>query len=307
MIVVTGCSGFIGGALCRRLKSMNVEVKGFDYHGGPDICSPGEFAEWWEENCSRVDGVIHLGANTDTLEQSADRLEVENVGFSQVVWWCCQIDNKPLIYASSASVYGSGEFGFREDADMNKLKPLNLYAHSKLKFDKWVETQRVTPAHWYGLRFFNVYGFNESHKGRMASMVYNGYRQVKETQQISLFKSGEHARDFIYVEDIIDFIIWIGDVLPKSGIYNVGTGEARTFNDLAYSIFQAMNVEPHINYIDMPVDLRRQYQGYTQADIEKMRDIGFAKQFTTLEEGVQLTINQYIANENNHQSILTES
>jgi ADP-L-glycero-D-manno-heptose 6-epimerase len=208
----------------------------------------------------------------------------------------------PLIYASSAATYGLGEFGY-EDNHMivNKLKPLNPYGKSKNEFDKWAIKQERKPYYWAGLKFFNVYGTNEYHKSRMASVVFHAYYQIKETGKIKLFRShnpgfkdGEQARDFIYVKDVIDVLIFLMHHRKNPGIYNLGTGTARTFNDLAKGIFEAMNLDKNIEYIDTPEDIRDKYQYFTQADITKLRSIGYKKPLISLENGIGDYVQNYL-------------
>lgn len=288
MILVTGSNGFIGGALVRRLKSMNVQYTGVDYHIGPGIIHPNDYQKWWGNNFWKVKGVIHLGANTDTVEKDWEKFREDNLEFSKVVWLNCNVDSVPLIYASSAATYGNGSLGYSDSHDLIKdLKPLNEYARSKNEFDKWVLDQENCPSFWSGLKFFNVYGFNESHKGRMASMIWNGYNQIKETTSIRLFKYGHHMRDFVYVEDVVDVILWMLLNKPECGIYNVGTGDSRSFNQMANILFEALEIRPQIRYIDMPEDLTGQYQDYTKADITKLREKGYKQEFTSLEEGIR--------------------
>jgi ADP-L-glycero-D-manno-heptose 6-epimerase len=248
------------------------------------------------------DWVIHLGARTDTTEFDYAVHEKLNLHYSQAIWEYCCRHQIPLIYASSAATYGDGRNGYSDAEDqLSNLHPLNPYGLSKHQFDCWAKEQAKHPPHWFGLKFFNVYGFREAHKGRMASMVYHGYNQIRSQGFVRLFKShrpeyvdGGQQRDFIYVKDLVRVIQWLMEATPNSGIYNLGTGVARSFNDLIGSVFQAMGLPVRIEYIDMPSDLRESYQYYTQATMEKLRKAGYPFPFYTLEEGVFDYVQQYL-------------
>lgn len=296
MIVVTGSSGFIGGAVIRKLIEEGKTVQCFDYLPGKDIgCKtlhPSLFRAWWQTTYPYVEAVIHLGAITDTTCTDKEVIQRDNVEFSKLVFSLCTEDAKPLVYASSAAVYGDGAKGFREDAA--DLVPLNLYAQSKYDFDKHVLKLRQTPPNWYGLRFFNVFGFDESRKKHMASMVYKGWQQAKAEGSVTLFSgSYEYCRDFVYVEDVVSIILWLLEVQPKNGIYNVGTGKAQNFHQIVDGLRVAMKKRILVHAIPMPKKLEAQYQKYTCADITKLRAAGYKKNFTSIPHGCKKTIKQY--------------
>ena len=223
-----------------------------------------------------------------------------NLSYTQRVWKSCSQYRIPLIYASSAATYGLGENGYKDSHSIiEDLKPLNLYGVSKNEFDKWALRQSEKPPFWAGLKFFNVYGPNEYHKKRMASVVFHAYNQINESGKVKLFRShnpnfkdGEQLRDFIYVKDVIEVLIFLMQQQTESGIYNLGTGKARTFLDLTKAVFKAMNRTENIEFVDTPMDIRAKYQYFTQADMEKLRRAGYRQPFASLEEGV----NDYVAN-----------
>jgi ADP-L-glycero-D-manno-heptose 6-epimerase len=225
-----------------------------------------------------------------------------NVNFSKDVWKACVKFNIPLVYASSAATYGLGEFGYKDDhAVIEKLKPLNPYGDSKNDFDKWVLKQTEFPPFWAGLKFFNVYGPNEFHKGRMASVIFHAHKQIGETGAMKLFRShnpeykdGEQLRDFVYVKDVVEVCLYLMDTPPTSGIYNLGSGTARTFLDLVKNTFKAMGKEESISFIDTPADIRDKYQYYTEADMSKLVESGFDKGFHSLEDGVADYVTNYL-------------
>ena len=229
-----------------------------------------------------------------------------NVEYSKSIWNYCTEKSIPLVYASSAATYGSGELGYKDDhAIVNELQPLNPYGISKNEFDKWALQQTSQPPSWAGLKFFNVYGPNEYHKGRMASMIFHGYNQIKKTGEVKLFKShkpefkdGEQLRDFIYVEDIAKVCYWLMQNNVESGLYNLGTGKARSFKDQITAIFNTLNKEPNIQYIDMPEDIRDKYQYFTEADMSKLINAGYTESFYSLEEGVADYVKNFLAGSN---------
>lgn len=306
MILVTGGSGFIGS---------NV-VKALNQHGRDDILIADEFdtsSKWKNLNgkvfadlidrrelFKRIDDypietVVHLGACTDTTEVNASKMIETNYTFSKEIWAYCSNQKIKLIYASSAAVYGDGVGGFSEDRNVQAMFPLNLYGFSKLIFDQYAARQKETPPFWAGLRFFNVYGPGEAHKGNMASMVYQMYHQIHENGMAKLFKSyrnnypdGGQMRDFVFVEDVADIICFLLKASNcSSGFYNVGTGEAHSFNELAESVFSACHVPMKIEYIEMPEDLCAKYQYYTKSDITKLRSAGYDKELEDIQEGVK--------------------
>jgi ADP-L-glycero-D-manno-heptose 6-epimerase len=228
--------------------------------------------------------------------------EALNVKYSQGIWGICTRCHIPLIYASSAATYGMGEHGYEDSHEIvTKLNPLNPYGESKNNFDKWVLNQSTTPPFWCGVKFFNVFGPNENHKGRMASVVFHTYHQIQKTGGMKLFRShnkdykhGEQLRDFIYIKDVVSILSFLSEGNIESGIYNVGTGKARSFNDLASLTFQALQLEPNISFIDTPTDIRNKYQYFTEASMNKLKKAGYKKQFYTLEEGVFDYVQNYL-------------
>jgi ADP-L-glycero-D-manno-heptose 6-epimerase len=257
---------------------------------------------WLVKNARDVEFVFHLGANTDTTGEEVKLYQQLNVMYSQRLWNICAEINVPLLYASSAATYGNGESGFSDlHRNIPNLRPLNLYGWSKQDFDVWALKQFRTPPFWAGMKFFNVYGPNEYHKNRMASVVLHAYKTIKQNHKMELFRShhtdykdGEQSRDFIYVDDIADVMIYFMETQRNTGIYNVGTGKARSFLDLTTSVFNSMNITPDISFVDTPVDLRGRYQYFTEAKMQKLRDIGYTKQFTELEEGVDKYVSKYL-------------
>lgn len=307
MILITGAAGFIGSCvaagyneagvrnlvLCddfsREDKNPNYADK--DYQ---TLVDRNHLFNWLEENQPSLTGVIHLGARTDTSEQDWELFKRLNLGYSQRIWNYCTQHEIPLIYASSAATYGDGTRGFGDDpAMMDRLMPMNPYGRSKHEFDLWVSEQENTPPYWAGLKFFNVYGPNEYHKGRMASVVFHAFHQIRKTGELKLFRShrpdfadGEQMRDFIYVMDVVRVIKFLMNCGKNSGIYNLGTGVARYFNDLGKQVFLSMGLEPNIRYIDTPEDIRDSYQYFTEAEMSRFRTTGFAEEFTPLEAGI---------------------
>jgi len=315
MIIVTGAAGFIGSVLTGKLiekgfdnivvvddfsradKNKNLENKKFSRPVERD-----DFFQWFDENPDAVSFVLHIGARTDTSEFDKNVFDILNLNYSKQVWVRCTEHRIPLIYASSAATYGMGEYGYNDDHSIvEKLKPLNPYGESKNDFDKWALKQTATPPFWAGLKFFNVYGPNEYHKGRMASVIFHAFNQIKETGKVKLFRShnpdfkdGEQLRDFIYVKDVVGVITFLMKTKPASGLYNLGTGKARTFNDLAKATFRALGMEPNIEFIDTPEDIRDKYQYFTEASMTKLRAAGYGKPFTSLEDGVEDYVKNYL-------------
>jgi ADP-L-glycero-D-manno-heptose 6-epimerase len=294
MIVVTGGNGFIGSNLVKELERRG-------YIGIIVLDTKNEtlqsIFEWLVTHNKEIDCVFHLGAITDTTVMDRNLFDEFNVGASLFIWNLCTEYKIPLIYASSAATYGDGEEGFDDEHDILNLKPLNPYGWSKQQFDVWAETQEKQPPQWYGLKFFNVYGYGEEHKGKMASVVLQLYHQIQFCSgpaKIQLFAShrkdyshGEQLRDFIYVDDVVDICIWLYENKPLSGIYNVGTGKARSFNDLAKSVFKSLGEKEKISYIDTPIKIRDKYQYFTEAKMNKLRGAGYNKEFIELEDGVE--------------------
>jgi ADP-L-glycero-D-manno-heptose 6-epimerase len=292
MIVVTGGEGFIGKNLVKELQKRGyTEVIPLDTkHETLE-----EIYDFLHINAHQINCVFHLGGITDTTEMDRNKLDEYNVNSSIFIWYLCEAYKIPLVYASSDATYGDGSLGFDDDNEIVGLKPLSPYGWSKHQFDVWAGIQDKHPPFWYGLKFFTVYGSDESHKGKMASIIYQSYNQIREFGKIKLFKShnpiyknGEQMRDFIYVDDIVDVCIWMYENKPESGFYNVGTGKARTFNDMAAAVFRYLNIETlkNITYVDMPGKLKDKYQYFTEAKIDKLRNAGYNKPFTELEDGV---------------------
>lgn len=316
MIVVTGAAGFIGsclvGELGRRGWQDIVAVDDFSRADkAPNLLKKElaakvdrkEFFTWLDAHQHLVQFIFHLGARTDTTLFDAAVFDELNVRYSQRVWEACVRYGIPLVYASSAATYGAGEHGYsdRDDALPFKLKPLNPYGESKNAFDQWALTQERKPFFWAGLKFFNVYGPNEYHKGRMASVVFHAFNQIRDTGGMKLFRShraeykdGEQLRDFIYVKDVCDVCLFLMEQRRHSGLYNLGSGTARTFLDLAHATFKAMGREERISFIDTPADIRGKYQYFTEADMAKLRGIGYSRPFTALEEGVADYVDGYL-------------
>jgi ADP-L-glycero-D-manno-heptose 6-epimerase len=313
MIIITGAAGFIGSNMAGFMNKMGIDDLGlvdlFDSESKNKNLEQkkyrarinrDEFPDWLDQHQKMVEFVIHLGARTDTAEFDKTVFDRLNLNYSMKTWSACAKYGIPLIYASSAATYGAGESGYQDDHDIVKdLKPLNPYGESKNDFDKWVLDQTLTPPFWAGLKFFNVYGPNEYHKGRMASVVFHTFNQINQNGSMKLFRShkegipdGNQARDFIYVKDAVQVISWLYFRNAPSGIYNLGTGQARTFLDLAKSTFSAMNLPPVIRFIDTPQDIRDKYQYFTEASMAKLRNAGYTRTFHTLEEG----INDYVRN-----------
>jgi ADP-L-glycero-D-manno-heptose 6-epimerase len=308
MIILTGGAGFIGTNTLIGLNESGEEaiVVVDDIGTSPkwqhlvgrrfyNYVQKDRFWSWLEAHPSlTLRGVVHLGACTDTTERDFDYLIQNNVHYSQQLWRLCVERQVPFIYASSAATYGEGLQGFADEHDrLRDLQPVSAYGFSKHLFDLWAMQQKESPPRWAGLKFFNVYGSYEEHKGQMASMVYHGFRQVREKSYIRLFKShrseykhGEQRRDFISVKDVVAIIHHFLYANTPSGVYNVGTGQARSFNDLATAVFAALGKPVKIEYMDMPEELRSQYQYFTRAAVDKLRNAGFGGAFTPLEEGV---------------------
>ena len=315
MIVITGAAGFIGSALISRLNAEGIynlmlvddfsnQLKQRNYSSKKflNTINRFEFLEWFPLQADSVEFVFHLGARTDTTEFRKEILDELNLDYSKLIFKICAENKIPMVYASSAATYGSGEFGYNDDEMLiSKLQPLNPYGVSKNEFDKWVLLQNECPPFWCGLKFFNVFGPNEFHKGRMASVVMHGFNQINETGKLKLFRShklgvkdGEQQRDFIYVKDVVEVLRWLMNNSTPSGIYNLGAGEARTFLDLAKATFAALNLQPQIEWIDIPEDIKEKYQYYTQANMNKLRNAGFKLPFTKLEDAVSDYVRNYL-------------
>ncbi len=315
MIIVTGAAGFIGSCLISKLNELNfnyiIAVDDFSNEEknknliGKKIkerVERNDFFQWLDQNNREVEFLFHIGARTDTTEFNKEIFDTLNVNYSKHVWEACVKYQIPLVYASSAATYGLGELGYDDnESEIHLLKPLNPYGDSKNDFDNWALKQEEKPFFWAGLKFFNVYGPNEYHKSRMASVIWHAYRQILSNGSLKLFKShkpeyqdGEQIRDFIYVKDLVDVCIFLMEHRKNSGIYNLGTGKARSFNDLGKSTFTALDKPVQINYIDTPLDIRDKYQYFTEANMKKLIDIGYTKPFYTLEEGVKDYVQNYL-------------
>ncbi|MCE3279882.1 MAG: ADP-L-glycero-D-mannoheptose-6-epimerase [Bacteroidetes bacterium] len=315
MIIVTGAAGFIGSCLVSKLnnegfkdliivddfsdpeKMKNLEGKIYTQKVHRD-----DFVKWLKENQRLVQFVFHIGARTDTTEFNKEIFDRLNLNYTKDIWNVCVEFGLPLVYASSAATYGLGEYGYNDDHTIvDKLKPLNPYGDSKNDFDKWALKQERKPYFWAGLKFFNVYGPNEYHKGRMASVIMHAHKQIKEKGEVKLFRShnpeykdGEQLRDFVYVKDVVEVCYFLLHHRKDSGLYNLGSGKARTFLDLVKNTFEGVNKEPKIDFIDTPIDIRDKYQYFTEANMSKLQSIGYDKPFHTLEEGVKDYVKNYL-------------
>ncbi|MBK6444722.1 MAG: ADP-glyceromanno-heptose 6-epimerase [Bacteroidetes bacterium] len=316
MIVVTGAAGFIGSSLVSRLLEDGyrdiVVVDDFSKHEkdanleGKKVSAfveRKEFITWLNLNHRFVQIVFHIGARTDTTEFDTTIFNELNLNYTKSVWNACVEFGLPLVYASSAATYGSGEFGYKDDHELiQKLKPLNPYGDSKNDFDKWALQQDRKPFFWAGLKFFNVYGPNEYHKGRMASVIFHAFNQILKDGKMKLFRShrpdfkdGEQLRDFIYVKDVTSVCMFLLNHRKNSGIYNLGSGKARTFLSLAQNTFSALNKSTNIEFIDTPNDIRDKYQYFTEANMNKLRSIGYAEPFYSLEDGIHDYVVNYLS------------
>lgn len=317
MIVVTGALGFIGSCLISKLnaegiddivavddfskvdKASNLEGKTLQLKVGRN-----DFIAWLVDFKDEVDFIYHIGARTDTTEFDKSIFDELNLNYTKSIWELCSKHNIPLVYASSAATYGLGEFGYEDNHEIvGKLKPLNPYGDSKNDFDVWALKQATQPPFWAGLKFFNVYGPNEFHKGRMASVIFHTFNQIQQNGGMKLFRShnpnytdGGQLRDFVYVKDVVNVCLFLKNSRPESGLYNLGTGSARTFLDLAKNTFKALNVEEKISFIDTPEDIRDTYQYFTEANMNKLLSAGYSDGFHSLEEGVKDYVQNYLIN-----------
>ena len=318
MIIVTGAAGFISSCLVAELNSKGFkdivvvddfsrEDKNLNLVGKSLVAKVPrlDFFKWANDFKSQIDFVFHLGARTDTTEFDTSIFDELNVEYSKNMWDLCADNNIPLVYASSAATYGMGEQGYDDNHDViEKLKPLNPYGDSKNDFDIWALKQEKAPPFWAGLKFFNIYGPNEFHKSRMASVIFHSFNQITKTGAMKLFashnpdyKDGEQLRDFVYVKDVVSVCLFLMDQKAENGLYNLGTGTARTFIDLTKATFKAMNKEADISFIPTPEDIRDKYQYFTEAKMDKLKRNGYTKEFYTLEEGVTDYVQNYLMKE----------
>jgi ADP-L-glycero-D-manno-heptose 6-epimerase len=316
MIVVTGAAGFIGSCLVSKLNHERYDdiIVVDDFSNPAKLLNLAEkkysqkverknFFTWLDENEKMVQFIFHIGARTDTTEFNVSIFDELNLNYTKQVWEACVKYGLPLVYASSAATYGLGELGYDDNHEIiPSLKPLNPYGESKNNFDIWALAQNEKPYFWAGLKFFNVYGPNEYHKARMASVIYHSFNQIKQTGGMKLFRShhpdykdGEQLRDFIYVKDVVEVLFFLMHNRKNPGIYNLGTGKARTFLDLVKNTFKSMNTVENISFIDTPLDIRDKYQYFTEAKMEKLRKAGFSKKFCTLEEGIEDYVKNYLS------------
>jgi ADP-L-glycero-D-manno-heptose 6-epimerase len=315
MIIITGAAGFIGSCLVQKLNdegfydlvladdfSNETKNKNFEGKRYSKQVDRGVFPEWLRENHLHVQFVFHIGARTDTTEMDVNLFNQLNLDYTKSIWNICTEFGLPLVYASSAATYGLGEHGYDDDeSKIPLLKPLNPYGDSKNEFDIWALKQEKKPYFWAGLKFFNVYGPNEYHKGRMASVIFHTFNQIKKTGAMKLFKShnpefkdGEQMRDFVYIKDVVNVLYFLMHHRKDSGIYNLGTGKARTFLDLATQTFHAMDTPVSISFVPTPEDIREKYQYFTEANMKKLRSIGYSLEFYSLEKGVEDYVKNYL-------------
>ncbi|MBS4042512.1 MAG: ADP-glyceromanno-heptose 6-epimerase [Chitinophagaceae bacterium] len=327
-IVLTGAAGFIGSCMLQFLNDngftniiivddfgVEAKRKNWEQKQFTESVERLSLFEWLKENKVTPSIFIHLGARTDTTEFDYAVHEMLNVEYSKKVWNFCVEHQIPLIYASSAATYGDGEFGYDDNHELPfKLEPLNPYGKSKNEFDKWALQQNASPKFWTGLKFFNVYGPNEGHKLRMASVIWHAFHQIKSKGVVKLFKShrsdfedGKQLRDFVYVKDLIQVIFWMSETMVNNqwsaqndGLYNLGTGTARTFEDLVKATFQGLDLESNIEFVDMPLDIRDKYQYFTEANMNKLKLAGYTHDFFSLEKGVDDYVRNYLAKDNSY-------
>lgn len=314
MIVITGAAGFIGSNLIARLNTEDLhnivlvdkfvpdKEQNWVNKNYTEKVDRNNFIDWIDEHHRFIQFIYHIGARTDTTESDRSVFEKLNLGYSKQVWEKCVKYDLPLVYASSAATYGDGILGYEDSHELvYQLKPLNPYGESKNEFDKWALQQKNKPNHWIGLKIFNVYGPNEYHKGQMASVVFHAFNQIKETGKVKLFRShrfdfedGEQLRDFVYVKDVVDVLYFFLHHRKNSGIYNLGTGQAKSFLDLVRNTFKALNMKENIEFIDIPENIHDKYQYFTQAAMKKLFSIGYAGQFQKLDQGVMDYVSNYL-------------
>lgn len=316
MILVTGANGFIGSVIVWELNQAGIKdvicVDTISREQRPAPLSKRSYSkfllkeELWNflnlpETKKKLTWIIHMGANSSTTETNWEHLYENNTMYTQRIFEWCTENQKDLIYASSAATYGAGEKGYDDETDPNQLKALNLYGKSKLIFDQWALKQTKTPPNWYGLKFFNVYGPNEYHKESMASVVFKAFHQIRESGELKLFKSylpeykhGEQMRDFVYVKDVTSWIMELTKTKPANGIYNMGFGKARTWVGLARATFSAMGKQERIEFIEMPENVKNQYQYFTEAKMTKWFDQKLSEPKWSIEAGVKDYVVNYL-------------
>jgi ADP-L-glycero-D-manno-heptose 6-epimerase len=321
-ILITGAAGFIASRLVKSLNDLGyhqlylmddftIESKKSNFENLSCIAKiDRSLVDSFLNDHLSLDAVIHLGARTDTTEMDYSIHEKLNLNFSKILWNYTTKHQIPFVYASSAATYGDGSLGYQDNHEIiQQLQPLNPYGVSKNEFDKWAIHQSKIgnqPSRWYGLKFFNVYGLGESHKGRMASVIFHAYHQIKKAGTMKLFRShrtdfadGEQKRDFIDVADVLKVIEWLMQNPVASGLYNLGTGKAETFLSLAEGVFESLNLSPQIQFVDTPEDIREKYQYFTEADMSKLRDAGYSFPFTDLKTGILKYVQEGL--EKNHE------
>lgn len=324
LVIVTGGAGFIGSNIARGLAEDGLRVIVCDWleRDGKwrnisdipleDVIAPEALLDFLERQAGRVQAVIHMGAISATTETDGDLIIARNIRPTLDLWDLCARKGLRFFYASSAATYGDGASGFGDSeamADLLALAPLNLYGWSKLMADRRFLSDaaagRPCPPQWAGLRFFNVYGPREDHKGDMRSVIHKIYPTAANGGEVTLFKShdpayedGGQLRDFVYVGDCVNVVRWLMETPEASGIFNVGTGAARSFADLARAVFAAAGQEPRIRYVDMPESIRGAYQYFTQADMSKLREKGYSRPFTSLEDGVRQYVTTHLRGRN---------
>lgn len=317
MILITGGAGMIGSIIAWHINTVlkrddivivdrithedqwqNLVKRSYANYLDKD-----ELFDWLAAG-NKIEAIIHMGAISATTERDFNKLVQDNIRYSQKLWAYCAEKNIPFLYASSAATYGDGDQGY-SDASIAQLRPLNGYGYSKHFFDEWAHRQvkagLASPARWYGFKFFNVYGPNEYHKERMASVAFHSFNQFKKDGTVKLFKShkagyedGMQLRDFVYVKDAASAVVHFLSHQAESGVYNIGTGQARAFKDLATNVMTSMGLTPNITFIDMPEDLQGRYQYFTEASMQKLTNAGYSKPFHSLEQGVKDYVQNYL-------------
>ena len=315
MIIVTGAAGFIGSCLVGKLNNRGItdiiivddfshpeKSNNYTHKAYREKVGRKDLFSWMPARAKEIEFIYHIGARTDTAEFNMQVFDELNTGYSKKIWTFCAEHGIPLVYASSAATYGDGSLGYNDSHELvARLHPLNPYGISKNEFDKWVLQQASSPPAWFGFKFFNVFGPNEYHKGRMASVVFHAFNQITTNGKVKLFRShrpdyedGKQLRDFIYVKDVVDVLYFFYEYRGKPGIYNLGTGKARSFLDLANAVFYARGLDPAIEFIDTPADIRDKYQYFTEAKMDKLMQAGYSKPFFSLEDGITEYVQAYM-------------